>query len=182
MALAHNLLLRGLNSIYLQAQHIVKADEIPFCKYILGWHLVVHHHHASEEEDFFPAIEQAVGEEVMAANLEQHRAFYAGMEAFVAYVQDCKAGKQMYDGDRIVALIDDFGKILADHLADEIPSIRDLKRFGAVKTRRFPEIMVEMGENGMVNRPDSYLRPTTDSWRPEIYEPYRRPPVGLCEY
>ena len=152
MVMVHNMMLRGLNSIYLQAQHISKADERPFCKYILVWHLLLHHHHSGEEADLFPVLDQMVGEkDVMAANVEQHRAFHPGLDAFVAYVKDCEAGKQTYDGDKIVALIDAFGKILSDHLTDEIPTILDLRRFGVEKIESFPKAMDEQGEKAMVS-------------------------------
>jgi hemerythrin-like domain-containing protein len=152
MVLVHNMMLRGLNSIYLQAQHISKADERPFCKYILVWHLILHHHHAGEEAALFPVLDEMTGEkDVMAANVEQHHAFRAGLDAFVAYVKDCEAGKQTYDGDKIVALIDAFGKILSDHLADEIPTILDLRRFGAEKVEDFPKVMDEEGGKAMVS-------------------------------
>jgi hypothetical protein len=153
MVLVHNMLLRGLNSIYLQAQHISKADEVPFCKYIQVWHLILHHHHAGEEDDLFPGVDRMVGgKDVMAANVEQHHAFKPGLDAFIAYVQDCAAGKQSYDGDKIITLIDAFGKILSDHLADEIPTILDLRKFGVDKLEPFPKLMDEYGEKALVSR------------------------------
>jgi hypothetical protein len=152
MVLVHNMLLRGLNSIYLQAQHISKADEAPFCKYIEVWYMILHHHHSGEEEFLFPRVDQMVGEkDIMAANVEQHHAFQPALDAFMAYVRDCAAGKQAYDGDRIVALIDAFGKILSNHLADEIPTIMSLRRFDADKIELFPSLLDEMGTKVMVS-------------------------------
>jgi hypothetical protein len=182
MALVHNMALRGLNSIYLQAQHVVKADEVSFCKYILVWHLMLHHHHSTEEEELFPAIEELLGEKrAMAANVEQHHAFHAGLEALVAYVQDCEAGKQKYSGDRIVALIDDFGEILAGHLADEITFFLGLKRFGADKTKGIPKLLDETGEKAMVGTNLSVTFSAVDVLLQEIIWPYVSPPMGLCE-
>jgi Hemerythrin HHE cation binding domain len=168
MVLVHNMMLRGLNSIYLQAKHITKADERPFCKYILTWHLLLDHHHSGEEADLFPAIDQMVGEkDVMAVNVEQHHAFHPDLDAFITYVKDCETGKQKYDGDRIVALIDAFGKTLSDHLAEEISTITDLKRFGE-KVDSFPKVMDHEGEKVMVSgsRPHSLSNHgPTDPWR-----------------
>jgi len=150
MVLVHNMLLRGLNSIYLQAPHISKVDEIPFCKYIQIWYMILHHHHSGEEADIFPIVDQIVGEkDVMAANVEQHHAFQPGLDAFMAYVRDCEAGKQVYDGDRIMALIDAFGKILSNHLAEEIPTILALRRFGADKLEPLPKLLDEQGGKAM---------------------------------
>jgi len=67
---------------------------------------------------------------------------------FLAYVRDCEAGKQAYDGDRIVALIDAFGNILSGHLADEIPTIVGLRRFGD-KIEHFPALLDELGTRVM---------------------------------
>jgi hemerythrin-like domain-containing protein len=151
MVLVHNMLLRGLNSIYLQAPHISKADEVSFCKYIRIWCAVLHHHHAGEEELFFPELDKLVGEEgVMAANVEQHHTFQSGLDDLSAYVRDCETGKQAYDGDRIVALIDAFGKILSGHLADEISSITALRRFDADKVEPLPKMLDELGAKVMV--------------------------------
>ncbi|KAK7179915.1 hemerythrin hhe cation binding domain-containing protein [Paraphaeosphaeria sporulosa] len=42
-----------------------------------------HHHHDTEEQQFFPEIEQIAGiVGLMEANVEQHRAFTPGFEAF----------------------------------------------------------------------------------------------------
>jgi hemerythrin-like domain-containing protein len=78
MALAHNMLLRGLNSIYLQAPHIAPADAGDFISYAKCWVEVLEHHHKMEEDRIFPWIEEQTGEEgIMEGNVEQHRKPFA---------------------------------------------------------------------------------------------------------
>lgn len=73
MCVVHNVLLRGLNSIYIQGPNIQPADYTDFIGYSLCWHSVVHEHHTSEEDQFFPEIEEAVGEKgLLDGNVQQH--------------------------------------------------------------------------------------------------------------
>lgn len=73
MCVVHNALLRGLNSIYIQGPNIKPADFKDFIGYSLCWFYVVHEHHTSEEEQFFPEIEEAVGEKgIMESNVQEH--------------------------------------------------------------------------------------------------------------
>ena len=57
MALLHNSILRGFNSIYNQASHIQKVDAADFIGYCLAWHKFVKSHHDDEEQNLFPKIE-----------------------------------------------------------------------------------------------------------------------------
>lgn len=151
MALVHNMLIRGLNSIYLQAPHIQPKDEASFLNYILAWYAILHTHHEGEEADFFPTVEKMSGAEgIMATNVEQHHAFQPGLEALVAYAKSALAKTEKYDGTRIVSLIDAFGHVLAQHLADEIPTLLSLRQYGdkmASLKKRFDE----EGEKNMVS-------------------------------
>jgi hemerythrin-like domain-containing protein len=78
MANVHNLLLRGLNSIYLQAPHItLPADIADLLLYTKAWADTVHHHHSHEESILFPRIdalakEAGVPESLMNPNVDQH--------------------------------------------------------------------------------------------------------------
>jgi hemerythrin-like domain-containing protein len=76
MALGHNAIIRGLNSIYLQAPNITPKDNTDFINYAKCWHEVLNGHHEMEETHLFPAIEAKTGEKgIMAGNVEQHRQF-----------------------------------------------------------------------------------------------------------
>jgi hypothetical protein len=86
MALAHNGIIRGLNSIVLQAQRIPRENQAAtkdFLIYCQSWCESMHHHHAAEESGFFPNTAQFTGVEgIMERNIEQHRAFHTGIRGF----------------------------------------------------------------------------------------------------
>lgn len=146
MCTIHNLIVRGLNSIYLQAPHIQTADERDFTEYMSLWCTLVNTHHHEEEEYFFPWVEELTGEKgLMAGNLEQHRAFHGGLERFIAYIDEIKASKAKYDGNRVVEIIDGFGQVLTEHLGDEIPTLLGLKKYSGIFT----------GQNGLKKKLDS---------------------------
>jgi len=149
MALVHNMMIRGLNAIYLQAPHITAKDEIAFSRFVVYWHLLLHVHHRGEETDFFPHIEHLTGVEgLMGNNVAQHEAFHAGLDALNDYAQAVVDKKERYDGARVVALIDDFGHVLVEHLSDEIPTIEGL-RAHADKLAELPQLMEAEAEKNM---------------------------------
>lgn len=57
MALLHNSIFRGFNSIYLQAPHVRDADKPDFVGYALTWFKFVKSHHDDEELNLFTKIE-----------------------------------------------------------------------------------------------------------------------------
>ncbi|KAI9691097.1 MAG: hypothetical protein M1822_008717 [Bathelium mastoideum] len=138
MALAHNGILRGLNSIYLQATHIPRQNLgtiQDFLTYCQCWCESMHHHHDAEEQEFFPSIELISGVQgLMERNVEQHRAFTPGFEQFQAYARTCPP--EDYDGQRIKSLIDGFAEPLSRHLHDEIDTLRALDVYDSERIRQ----------------------------------------------
>ena len=61
MAHIHNAILRGYNSIYLQALHVQDTDKAAFIGYALSWYRFVKSHHDDEETELFPAVEELLG-------------------------------------------------------------------------------------------------------------------------
>lgn len=152
MAHVHNIIFRGMNSIYLQAPHITPSDERSFCNYILSWNTFLSTHHDNEEAHFFPALEVMTGEKgLMDVNVGQHAAFHGGLDTFIDYVKEVLAGKKKYDGQEIVRLIDVFGSVLATHLNDEVPTIVGLERFGLEKMKGLPALFEEEAQKSMVS-------------------------------
>jgi hemerythrin superfamily protein len=130
MACVHNMLIRGLNSIYLQAPHVKPQDEKSFLYYSTCFYELLHVHHGGEEADLFPKIEEMSGEKgLMSRNVEQHHAFHQGLEDYNAYIVSCLKGAEKYDGTKLVGIIDGFGTTLVEHLADEITTILDLVKY-----------------------------------------------------
>lgn len=133
MALIHNVIIRILNCIYLQAPNIpssnptLQADFATFCH---AWIVLIHEHHGNEEKYFFPWLEKAIGKEgFMEKNVQQHHAFFAGLEKFEGYIDAVREKREGFDGMKIVGLIDGFGTTLTDHLVDEVKTFEDLAEF-----------------------------------------------------
>jgi len=73
MALSHNSIIRGFNSIYQQAPRIAAPDYKDFIGYCIAWHKMVEQHHKHEEVHYFPAIEKATGQKgVMDGEAKEH--------------------------------------------------------------------------------------------------------------
>ncbi|KAB5542425.1 hemerythrin HHE cation binding domain-containing protein [Coniochaeta sp. 2T2.1] len=131
MACVHNMVIRGLNSIYLQAQHVADKDVKPFLGYASCFYDLLSVHHKGEEEDLFPQIEKMAGKTgIMDQNVEQHRMFHDGLEEYNAYIRLCLNSPDNYDGGKLVRIIDSFGPALAQHLAAEITTILELAKYG----------------------------------------------------
>jgi predicted xylose isomerase-like sugar epimerase len=86
MALAHNGIIRRLDSIYLQASNL-PAEAVTVVRDLLidcqCWSESMHHHHDAEEAIFFPDIEKITKiTGVMEQNIEQHRVFTPGFDKF----------------------------------------------------------------------------------------------------
>lgn len=61
MAHIHNSILRGYNSIYLQAPHITHEDKPEFIGYAQSWFKFVKSHHDDEELELFPTVAKVLG-------------------------------------------------------------------------------------------------------------------------
>ncbi|KUI68305.1 hypothetical protein VM1G_03929 [Cytospora mali] len=133
MCLVHNVLLRGINSVYLQCVNVeVQSPEsIPdFVNYAEQWGLSVHEHHETEETFFFPEIESFAGAEgIMEASVGQHEAFHDGLAAFMGYIDAVKSGRETYSGERLKGIIESFMPVLREHLWDEVKTLLALEEF-----------------------------------------------------
>jgi hemerythrin-like domain-containing protein len=137
MTLAHNLILRNLNAIYLQALGVKQPSDIADLLTLSQiWWESVHHHHSMEETTFFPDIEEYSGERgIMEVNIKQHAAFEAGVEQFRVYVFE-QATPETYDGKKLREILEGFGPVLTQHLTDEIDTLLGLERFGGEKLEK----------------------------------------------
>uniref|UniRef100_A0A093UP52 Tat-linked quality control protein TatD n=1 Tax=Talaromyces marneffei PM1 TaxID=1077442 RepID=A0A093UP52_TALMA len=114
MCVVHNALLRGLNGIYIQGPNIQPADLRDFIGYSLCWYSALHEHHTSEEEQFFPEIEEAVGEKgLLDRNVEEH-----------------KGKESAFDAVHLNSIIDSFAPALNHHLESELQSLLELRKYG----------------------------------------------------
>ncbi|KAG7113023.1 hypothetical protein HYQ44_009127 [Verticillium longisporum] len=158
MACVHNMIVRGLNSIYLQAPHIPLPEVPAFIQYSLIWYKLVHLHQSCEEPDFFPLIETISGETgIMSGNVEQHHAFQEELVTFYLYLKECANDPTQFSGNRILSSIDSFGRVLVQHLTEEIPTIVGLQRFGVQKMGQLETRFSEDGKKNMVRMPVAVL-------------------------
>lgn len=73
MALLHNSIIRGFNSIYLQAPHVPDADKAAFIGYSQTWFRFVKSHHDDEEANLFTKVEEILGDDkIWAETHEEH--------------------------------------------------------------------------------------------------------------
>lgn len=134
MALAHNLMIRYLNSIYLQATGVRKHKDIAdFLFYCQTWCGTIHEHHEGEETGFFPRIEEYSGEKgVMDQCVDEHHEFTAGIANFEKHVRDTKP--EDYDGKQLREMIDSFAPALVRHLGAEILKLIEVgEKYGGEK-------------------------------------------------
>ncbi|KAG4413505.1 hypothetical protein IFR04_013370 [Cadophora malorum] len=132
MCLVHNVMIRIMNCIYLQAPNVkLEKDITDFTIFMHSFLVLLHEHHGNEEKFFFPMLEEYIGTPGwMEKNVAQHHAFSRGLEGFEEYVKALQGGKAMYDGTKIRKLVDDFAPVLAEHLTDEIVTFEDLESLG----------------------------------------------------
>jgi len=134
MANVHNIFLRGLNSIYLQAPYVTKpADIMDLMLYIKAWAGGVHVHHSHEEAIFFPRVAELAKEAgldaaCMEGNAEQHHAFEDGIKGTLVWAGEVREGKREFDAQALLGLIDTFAPLLTQHLHDEINSLIGLDK------------------------------------------------------
>lgn len=76
MALLHNSMIRGFNSIYLQAPHIEAKDVEHFVTYSLAWHRLVQTHHDDEEENLFPDMVGIFEDDSIWGNMKEEHGTY----------------------------------------------------------------------------------------------------------
>jgi len=131
MAIVHSHMVRMLNCIYIQAPNVHEPKDVSdFLTFIHAWLMLLHEHHGNEETLFFPWIEEYIGiPGYMAPNIEQHHAFEPGSQELDKYVVDCREGREKFDGLKVRAIIDRFGEVLSQHLADEIIFLEGLGKF-----------------------------------------------------
>ncbi|KAI1086273.1 hemerythrin HHE cation binding domain-containing protein [Rostrohypoxylon terebratum] len=134
MAVVHNVMIRALNAIYLQAPHIRPEQEKSFLQFAEFWYKAVEHHHRTEEEYFFPILEKMTGTKD------------GGLRQCVDYVRRCLSGEEKYSGSKLLEVIDSFGYVLWEHLRDEIPTFVDLRRYGKKLNGFFPRLTSEAGK------------------------------------
>ncbi|KAH8832512.1 hypothetical protein DL96DRAFT_1704575 [Flagelloscypha sp. PMI_526] len=123
MVAAHNMMIRGFNSMAYYAPRI-KENEVPgFSRYCMAVLQTIHHHHKAEEELMFPFLESKIGEGSMGGNVDGHHEFLPDLEAFEKYCTSIHAGSVKFEAKVFLEKMDKFTPALIEHLTDEIPTL-----------------------------------------------------------
>lgn len=118
MSVVHNVLIRSLNAIWHNAALVSAKDTPAFIGYALLVLSAIHSHHETEEKLMFPAFSGAGLN--MEENIEQHKAFHEGMEAFEKYLEQVKSNALLYDAVKTRELLKTFADPLVHHLHEEV--------------------------------------------------------------
>ncbi|KAH7135931.1 hypothetical protein B0J11DRAFT_519555 [Dendryphion nanum] len=132
MALLHNSILRGFNSIYRQAPHVQPKDYADFIGYCLTWYKFIKAHHDAEEEDLFPQCLSVIGKEdreIWQTTHEEHEAMMAPLNRFYDYLNGLKSA-DAFSASVLISLLDDIKDSLSLHLHSEIVVIAALSKYG----------------------------------------------------
>ena len=129
MCLAHNLFIRSLNAIYIQATSVSSPKDVAdFLVYCQCWYEIIHHHHTAEEDFFFPEVEKALKRPgIMQTNIEQHKAFHDKLDAWAQRCYDLTADVSKYDGQEWRKMIEEWSVPFVKHLNEEITTLEELE-------------------------------------------------------
>ncbi|KAI1105655.1 hypothetical protein F4804DRAFT_117306 [Jackrogersella minutella] len=127
MALLHNAILRGYNSVYQQAPHVKPTETSDFIGYALTWYKFVATHHDDEEATLFPKVEEVLQDTtIWAATHKEHEAFLGGLAQFERYLRGVEAQPAKFDGAELVSIMDGFREPFDAHFHSEIATIAAL--------------------------------------------------------
>ncbi|KAI1766088.1 hypothetical protein GGR53DRAFT_488050 [Hypoxylon sp. FL1150] len=127
MALLHNAILRGYNSVYQQAPHVKPTDKADFIGYALTWHKFVATHHDDEEATLFPKVEAVLGDtDIWAGTHKEHEAFLGGLAEFEKYLRSVETKPAEFSGEALVKIMDAFQEPFEQHFHSEIRTIANL--------------------------------------------------------
>jgi hemerythrin-like domain-containing protein len=161
MAFAHNAMLRGLNSIYLQAPNIHEAHDIAdFLFFVKSWAGWVSHHHVLEEEQMFPGFEKVIGQTgFLEGNVNQHHVFQPALKRMLAYGSNTKPAD--YDASTLRGIIEEMAPALREHLSDEIQSLLSMRPYdSAALLKVYKECEAEAGKQDKVSPVQLILPPS----------------------
>ncbi|KAF7560089.1 hypothetical protein G7046_g4069 [Stylonectria norvegica] len=139
MALLHNAIIRGFNSIYLQAPHVQDVDKAAFIGYSLTWFRFVKSHHDDEEDNLFPKVQDLLGDDaVWTGTHEEHESFLGGLVEFNTYLTTL-ASPTALSAVELIRIMDSFKPAFENHFHSEIATIAALAGHRSVPADGTPE-------------------------------------------
>jgi UV DNA damage repair endonuclease len=156
MSHAHNVLIRGLNSIYQQGAFVWNPQDISdFLFFCSAWVKTVEHHHKAEEKTMFPELEKFTNNpDIMAENKQQHDAFLKGLTDFEHYAESTTP--ETFRWNEAKAKLDAFTPALITHLRDEIATLLSLKQYDSAKLRAVWDV-TENAAKGDIRLPNMFV-------------------------
>lgn len=119
LALTHNVIIRALNSIWLNAPLVPPEDVGSFTGYGLACVAMIRGHHDIQEQVVFPRLQEKVD---MRTNVVQHLSFEASLQNFDIYLRRVHDRVEPYECDKVLQLREDLGRDLIPHLHSEASS------------------------------------------------------------
>ncbi|KAL2199441.1 hypothetical protein P885DRAFT_31818 [Corynascus similis CBS 632.67] len=123
MALLHNSIFRGYNSIYHQAPLVAEKDKADFVGYCLTWYKFVKSHHDDEEATLFTKIEELLKDNtIFEETHKEHESFLEGLAEFEKYLSGLKAPSD-FSGEKLLEIMKSFQQPFEQHFHNEIATI-----------------------------------------------------------
>ncbi|PHH87459.1 hypothetical protein CDD83_8851 [Cordyceps sp. RAO-2017] len=120
MALLHNSLIRGYNSVCLQAPHVRGADKADFLGYIRTWLRFVRSHHDDEEDVLFPELRAMLGDDAVWGEVpEEHETLVVRLDELGSYLGSLSNASALAP-DALLRLMDGLREPLEHHLHHEV--------------------------------------------------------------
>lgn len=128
MALVHNAMIRGFNSIYQQAPYIDNELSQDFINYSLTWASFVTSHHHDEEDNLFEKVSGLLDDKsIWTETQKEHDSFIDGVAHFQKYLKDLSKSTKL-SADELVRIMDSFREPFGNHLHSEVQTIADLAK------------------------------------------------------
>ncbi|KAF9530567.1 hypothetical protein CPB83DRAFT_850555 [Crepidotus variabilis] len=121
LMLTHNVIIRALNAIWLNAALVLSEDEQAFVGYALATVSMIRWHHGTQETVVFPRLQSKID---MRKNMAEHLKIDKKMKEFEEHLQRVQDGAKVFDMAEILELRNSFGVPLVEHFHNEIESFR----------------------------------------------------------
>lgn len=141
MAHIHNAILRGYNTVYLQASHIKDEDKPAFIGYALAWYKVVKSHHDDEEAELFPKVAGVLhgkDDEIWGGTHKEHESFLQGLGEFKTYLSRLSSPAE-FDGQELRRIMGTFQAPFEHHFHSEIARIASFASLPSAPALNSPE-------------------------------------------
>ncbi|KAH6625244.1 hypothetical protein C7974DRAFT_196764 [Boeremia exigua] len=141
MAHIHNAILRGYNSIFLQAPHVRNEDKEAFIGYALTWFKFVKSHHDDEEAELFPKVAEVLhgqDNEIWEETHKEHESFLQGLGKYEIYLSHL-ASPAHFDGKELCSIMLTFQVPFEHHFHSEITHISSFASLPSAPVLGSPE-------------------------------------------